>query len=141
VNAQDEESLGDSTTVVVASGDAVNVVIAPWPRQSRVAEEYRVYAGASGSEQFQATITTLPEGPVPLSFPLTSLIAGAAPPTSSVFFYRFMRVDGVQSTMLEHPDTDGIFNGIVSLQTSLLSQRLLPSAPAVEIIEIEEVVV
>lgn len=138
VNAQEEETLGTGSVVTVSAGSAADVVIAPWPRQATVAEVYRVYAGAAGSEVFQVEVSPQDE-PSPLTHRLLSVAgAGAAVPTSSVFFHRFMRVDGAQSQILEHPDTDGIFNGIVSVQTSLLSQRLMPMAPSVAEIVVEQ---
>lgn len=142
VNSWDEESLGSEPVVVtVPAGAAVNVLIAPWPRQSRVAEEFRVYAGASGSEQLQVEVADLPASPVSTVVPLTSVGAGASPPTASVFFYRFMRVESVETELLEHPSKDGVFNGYVLARLQTLSQRVLAPVWPVGDIEVSEEVV
>jgi hypothetical protein len=126
VNHQGEESLGsDPVSVTVAANDAIDVLIPPWPRQSRVAEVFRVFAGAPGTEQLVAEITDLPANAMATVLRVTSLAAGAPPPSSSVsFFYRFMRVLGAETELLEHPSKDGVWNGFVRARMSVLSQRL-----------------
>lgn len=132
VNAQDEESLGsEAVEVTVPAGAGLNVLIPPWPRQSGVAEVFRVYAGAAGSEELQVEVTDLPasEGrAVSTVVPLMALGNGAAPPASSIFFYRFMRVDSVETEILEHPSTDGLFNGFVRVRVHTHSQAEFEAA-------------
>lgn len=142
VDVDDKESLAEAVAVTVpAAGSSVRLRISPWPRQSGVAVKYRVYAGAEGEEKLALTIDDVGADPMPVEALLTALPAPAAPalPDSSVMFFRFMRVEGVQTDFLEHPQIDGVFNGIISLQTSVLSQRYFPGAPVVEEIHVQEV--
>lgn len=127
VNVGDEESLaGPSEVVAVAANAAVEVLIPPWPREGRVAKEYRVYAGSVGAEVLEATVTGLPDAPVPVVHTLTSLAGTGDPvPTDSVFFHRFMCVDeaSVQDRVMEHPELDGVFNGFVTFTTDVTTVR------------------
>lgn len=139
VNAEDEESLGESVVTAVSADDALEILIAPWPRQSGVAEGFRIYAGAVGSEKLEAEVTPTAGSPTSVLHVLTNLAgSGASPPTSSVFFYRFMRVESVETEILEHPDDDGIFNGFIRVATSVLSQRSFAPVHTVEEITIRE---
>lgn len=144
VNSEGEESLGsDPVVTAVSAGDAIEVLIPSWPRGSTVAEVFRVYAGAPGSELLEAEITDIPYG-VSTVVPLTTLAGtGAVPPSDSVsFFYRFMRLlePQIESEILEHPETDGVFNGFVRARLSTLSQRVFdPVYPVGEITITQEV--
>jgi hypothetical protein len=131
VNHEDEESLVSNTvqlTVVVNS--AVRLSWTPWPRGVSVAKEYRVYAGASGAETLEATITD-PGKRLSVFHDLASLAGGGvSPPSSSVFFAnRYMRVppEDVSSRGVEHPAADGVFNGFVSFKTFTESVRIAKS--------------
>jgi hypothetical protein len=139
VNYEDEESLGEAVEVTVAAGDAVKIWISPWPRQSGVAKEYRVYAGASGAELQEAVVTPADHYPIAVATDLLTLAGtGGSPPTSSVFFYRHMCVDSVETETLEHPQTDGLFNGYVRIGASVMSSRRFPFSRPVETISVSD---
>lgn len=142
ISHEDEESLGEAVSVTVADGDAVRIWISPWPRQSAVAKEFRVYAGASGSEMQEAVVPVPdPASPVAISHDLAALAGGGSPYsdlTGSRFFYRFMCVDSCSTEVLEHPETDGVFNGFVSVTMSVLSQRRLPFGRPLEDVSISD---
>ncbi len=128
VNHEGEESLVSSTVqVTVAAGSAVRVSWTPWPRGVPVAKEYRVYAGATGAETLEATVTE-PGKRLSVFHDIASLVGGgASKPLSSVFFAnRYMRIvhDQISSRGMEHPAADGVFNGIVSFQTRTESVRI-----------------
>lgn len=137
VNHEGEESLLSNTVqITVAAGSAVRVSWTPWPRGVPVAKEYRMYAGASGAELLEATITD-PGKRLSVFHDLASLAGGgASPQSSSVFFAnRYLRVvtDQIASRMMEHPSADGVFNGMVTFQTRTESARIAkPGAAALD---------
>jgi len=145
VNAEGEESLPSEAEVVTVEEDgSLQVVLTSWPRWAGVAKEYRVFAGAAGAEKLVDSFS-VPEDAVPgvpLIHTLLDVPAGVTnPPTSSVFFYRFMRVRSIGSRVLEHPETDGVWNATVTFTTNVLTSRFYSLARAIESITIEPEVV
>lgn len=128
VNYEGEESLmSDTVQITVAAGSAIQVSWTPWPRAASVAEEYRMYAGASGAETLEATVPD-PGKRLYVFTELASLAGGgASPPSSSVFFAnRYLRLptDQVRSRVMEHPAIDGVFNGYVNFSAEVESVRI-----------------
>ena len=58
------------------------------------------------------------------------------PTSSTIFARRFMRVSGISSRMLEHPEREGVWNGVITFHTCCDVSRL--DKPGLSVVEVPE---
>lgn len=114
----------------LAEGDSIEVVWPQYPPGNGWAEFFWVYYGDTADEMtrwrifpaektdWSRTTLVLDDGP-------DDNAAGEIAPTDSVIFgRRFMRLTSIRTRMLEHPDREGVWNGMVMFHTCCDVSRL-----------------
>ena len=144
VVAQDADgglSLAGTTKVMVPStpSGSVEVVWPEYPSGAGWAARFRIYYDnvrwrtklVNRNHEWYRTTLSLANGPDEPD--------GDSPPeTSTIFARRFLRLFSISSRMLEHPEREGVWNGVVTFHTCCDVSRL--DRPGLEPVDVPELI-
>ncbi|MCY3594415.1 MAG: hypothetical protein OXH01_04145 [Bacteroidetes bacterium] len=122
----------------VPSG-VVEVVWPEYPSGSGWAARFKVYYDdvlwrtklVKRNQEWYRTTLVLADGPDEVS-------DDTPPASSTIFARRFMRLSGISSRMLEHPEREGVWNGVITFQTCCDVSRL--DKPGLTVANVPEVI-
>ena len=122
-------------------GDAVEIVWPEYPLGSGWAAKFRIFYGTEANLSLWRVLDAEPYEWARTSLVLTGGpddgLSGSPPETSTIFARRFLRLTQISSRMLEHPEREGVWNGVITFTSICDVSRLrLPGLEAAEVPEL-----